>query len=263
MTHEFWNAQFQFSAILPDFEACLADLAARSDAFARGRVFNRMPYGPDPRQWIELTRGTGAPDILPVVIHGGYWRALKAENHRAMMQGLTGLGAQVGNVEYRLMPHVRLNEVVTDVTAGLSLLADRHPNSQLLLIGHSAGAHLAISALDFPKLAARVAGVIAMSGIYELWPVTQCFLQNELGLTPSEVDAFSHTPERPRPPVLYLTGADETYEFRRQSARMAQGSRTAWQHIDNTHHLTVPLAATTETAARAALTILRNLETAS
>lgn len=260
MMRAYWNSQFQFSSVLPDFAACLADMADRSAAFGSGRAFERHTYGSDARQWVETCVGTGPETVLPVVIHGGYWRALEAETHRAMMDGLTALGAHVGNLEYRLMPGVRLGAVVEDVQAGLKEIADQFPKAKLVLFGHSAGAHLALSALIEPAIAARTRGAIAISGIYELWPVAQSFLQDELHLLRSEIAAHTLGPDQPRPPVLYLTGANETHEFQRQSARMATAPRAAWQQIPDTHHMTVPLAATTAFAAQAALTTLHKLE---
>lgn len=261
MTRAFWDSQFKFSTLLPDFAACLDTMSFQSAAFAKGRDFQREAYGSNPRQWVETCAGSGPQNLLPVVIHGGYWRALEAESHRAMMAGLTGLGAYVANVEYRLMPDVRLGDVVADVTNGLTKLAEQMPKAQLLLVGHSAGAHLALSALASPVVSSRTAGVIAISGLYELWPVAQSFLQDELRLTPNEIATYSLDPNLPRPPVLYLTGADETHEFHHQSARMATKPRTAWQRIPDTHHMTVPLAATSAATASVALKTLRILET--
>lgn len=62
-----------------------------------------------------------------------------------MRAGFAAAGTSVANLEYRLMPGVRLSDCVSDVQEGLVSLLDALPASRLLLVGHSAGAHLAVS----------------------------------------------------------------------------------------------------------------------
>lgn len=257
MMRSYWDTQFKFSAILPDFSACLEDMQRRSDIFAERRAFERHSYGPHPRQWVEVTRGTGTASVMPVVIHGGYWRALEAERHRAMMAGLLSHGAYVANLEYRLMPDVRLDDVLADVLAGLHTLASKLPGHRFVLVGHSAGAHLAVSAAA--KIPA-VQSVLAISGIFELWPVAQSFLQDEINLSDAEIAAHTLDPHSLRPPVLYLTGGNETPEFHRQSARMALAANAVWQQLPGAHHMTAPLTATTPNAVHDAFDTLAKLE---
>ncbi|WP_299295797.1 alpha/beta fold hydrolase [uncultured Tateyamaria sp.] len=260
MTQSYWDSQFRFSTILPDFAHCLDAMQQQSDAFARGRHFERIPYGDYPRQWVEITPGTGSEPVIPVVIHGGYWRALDAERHRVMMAGLLAQGPHVANIEYRLMPELRLADLVADVAGALAALAQHLPGHRFVLVGHSAGAHLALAAASDPITAPHIRGTIAISGLYELWPVAQSFLQAELHLTQAEIAAHTLDPDGVQSPVLFLTGADKTHEFHRQSARMAQGARTAWQCLPDTHHMTAPLAATAPETAHAAFLNLADLE---
>jgi len=239
MMQAFWDSQLRFSAILPDFEDWLARMATESTAVAASE---RAAYGDHPRQWVEWAGGSGPDAILPVIFHGGYWRALDAQTHRFMMPAFQPHARAVANVEYRLMPEVRLGDVVADTQAALSLLCARFPKAQLVLIGHSAGAHLALSAMDDPLIRARTRGIIAISGVYDLAPVALSFLQDELHLTAEEIQRFTLFPSTGRPPVLYVNGSAETHEFLRGAALLAAHGAATQILIDGAHHMSLPHA---------------------
>lgn len=240
---DFWDRQFKFSEVIPDFADALDHMAQDSAEVAKRSRFTRVAYGDHARQWVEWTDGTGPRTVLPVVIHGGYWRALEAETHRFMIPAFLPVGAAVGNVEYRLMPEVRLADAVADVRAALRTLAERFPASKFVLIGHSAGAHLALSCMTDTTLANRTLGVLALSGVYDLAPVRLSFLQSELQLTPEEVAAFTLPPETDRGPVLYVNGSSETHEFLRSGALMSEPANADWHVIDGADHMSLIWAA--------------------
>jgi arylformamidase len=240
---KFWNSQFKFSEILPEFAAFVTRMASDSGVVSEQHKFHRETYGAHPRQWVEWTEGSGSDAILPVILHGGYWRALEAESHRFMIPAFQHHGAFVANIEYRLMPEVRLGDVVADTVAALSLLIGRFPTSQFVLIGHSAGAHLALSALRDPEIAKRTKGTIALSGVYDLAPAALSFLQPELQLTQDEIASFSLGANENRPPVLYVNGGAETHEYLRGGALMSLPENAAWHVIDNENHMSLTWAA--------------------
>lgn len=242
----YWNTQLKFSDFLPDFGTLLDRMASESAEVEAREEFLRASYGHDPRQWVEWIRGSGPTNVLPVILHGGYWRALEAETHRFMLPAFKELGCAVANVEYRLMPHVRLADVVSDVVAALQLLTQQFPNAQLILIGHSAGAHLALSALKNPEIKNRTKGVIAISGVYDLAPVALSFLQAEINLTQDEIAAFSLAPEPTRPPVIYVNGSDETHEYLRGGSLMAKSENAQWHVIEGANHMTLTWATCAE-----------------
>ena len=244
----FWDSQFRFAQLLPDFAECLERMRRESETFAADTHLQRLAYGAHPRQWLEWTAGEspgqqGAPQRVIVVLHGGYWRALRAEDHRFMLAALRPFASTVANVEYRLMPEVRLGDVIADAVSALLTLAQKFPAAKLLPVGHSAGAHLAVAALGEPRIAARVSGVLALSGIYDLRPLAHSFLQDELSLTEAEMNAHSLHPQTARPPVLYVNGAAETHEFLRASALMASTGAAQWRVLPQAHHMSLLWAA--------------------
>lgn len=238
------DSLLKFSTILPDFQDWLTRMADDSAPVASDMDLAAQPYGSEPRQWVEMGRGEGQGGLVPVMIHGGYWRALKAEDHRFVLPALGRLGPLVGNLEYRLMPAARMADLVADVAAGLHLLSesarDTVPNAMLLPIGHSAGAHLAVTALrDDPRFLGRTAGIVSISGIFNLDLVARSFLQTELTLSADEVSRFS-VGRAPALPTLFVAGSKETAPFRDQ-ARFLAGTRDDLAAIEAVpcHHMNV------------------------
>ena len=240
-SHTDVDSLLKFSAILPDFTDWLGRMAADSAVAAQTLAFSRRAYGPSPRQWVETAPGRGAGKVAPVMIHGGYWRALRAEDHRFTLPALARLGPFVGNVEYRLMPGARMTELVSDIAAGLhAVLASIGPEDRLLPVGHSAGAHLALAALEaHPGLASQIAGVVSISGVFDLDLVGRSFLQDDLHLDATEIARFTLT-EPPPVPSVFLAGSRETAPFRDQARALAAMRKTAQAlQITPCHHMNI------------------------
>jgi arylformamidase len=120
------------------------------------------------------------------------------------------------------------------VRRALHLLLDSAPAlgvdpDRVLVSGSSAGAHLAAMALADPALAARLAGAVLLSGIYDLEPISRTYVNDPLGLD-SET-ALELSPLRalngPLPPVVVARGGAETGEFARQHDEMVAALRAA------------------------------------
>ncbi|YCK37237.1 alpha/beta hydrolase family protein [Actinomadura sp. ATCC 39365] len=97
-----------------------------------------------PDQVIDLYEGTGRPPL--VLLHGGYWMAEYDRRHaRPMAVALAALGHQVWLPEYRRVGQEGGGHPGTfdDVAAALDLVGAQCP-SGVLLVGHSAGGHLAL-----------------------------------------------------------------------------------------------------------------------
>src|SRR5688500_6998013 len=62
----------------------------------------RITYGDDPSQWLDLHAPEVASRGLVVVIHGGFWKAgYGAELGAPLAEDLAGRGWTAANVEYR------------------------------------------------------------------------------------------------------------------------------------------------------------------
>jgi acetyl esterase/lipase len=203
----------------------VADRTARSDALRR-RLGGRLDlrYGDGARQRLDLFPcGTAGAPMLAFV-HGGYWQMNDKEPSTFLGEGLLPAGINLALVEYTLAPAARLDQIVAEVRAAVAWLID-HAQAlggdprRVFVAGHSAGGHLTAMAMAD----ARVAGGIAISGIYDLAPIRLNYLNEKLGLDAAEAARNSpilHLPSRSAPLVVAV-GLGELPELIRQSEEYA------------------------------------------
>ncbi|GGF77219.1 hypothetical protein GCM10011402_32310 [Paracoccus acridae] len=69
-----WNDKFANSADIPGSENLHGLWAAQAVAFRRkAAVEEDIPYGPLPRQKLDLVRPKGPGKGLVILVHGGFW----------------------------------------------------------------------------------------------------------------------------------------------------------------------------------------------
>lgn len=153
----------------------------------RAEADHRIAYGPGEHQFGELWLPQGpGPFPLVVKIHGGCWLASLPglELQDLTSADLRGRGMAVWNLEYARIGHDDGGWPGTflDIAAGVDhvrALADDYPldTSRIVLVGHSAGGHLAIWAAARHRIAdgplaaeppLSVAGVVSLAGIPDL-----------------------------------------------------------------------------------------------
>ncbi|RAI04389.1 hypothetical protein DLJ53_08100 [Acuticoccus sediminis] len=240
-TERFWNSQLENAVTVPDFAAWQdrhEALSALADALGRPE---RISTGPEDLQAVWHTK-LGRNTHALVFVHGGYWRRFSADNFVFVAETAAASNASFFNVDYRLMPETRMADVIDDVVRGCEVALQR--SDTVVVVGHSAGAHLAVEAAL--RMTRPPDAVIAISGIFDLDPLRYAFIQAELCLTPSEVQEFSplHRADTLDCPLHLRTGASETVEFRRQSARMYEaviesGGEATIEFMDNHHHSSI------------------------
>jgi len=161
---------------------CVGCAAHKADRPAAGST--RIAYGSDPSQQfgeLFLPDGSG-PFPLVVLIHGGCWLSRYGLDGTApLSQALSHEGVAVWNIEYRRVgnpgggwPGTFLD--VADATDYARTLAKKYPLdlSRTIVLGHSAGGHLALWDAARPKLAPSselyrqsplpLRGAVAMAG---------------------------------------------------------------------------------------------------
>ncbi len=211
-------------------DAYVAARSARSDAFRAkhaGRIDVR--YGAGPRQRLDVfSCGTaGAPTL--VFIHGGYWQQNDKEPFAFLGEGLLPAGFNLAVVEYTLAPAARMDGIVGEIRASVAWVIDHAKElggdpQRVFVSGHSAGGHLTAMAMAD----ARVAGGVAISGIYDLEPIRLNYLNEKLNLDAAEAERNSpmlHLPSRAAPLVVTV-GLGELPELIRQSEEFAAAWRT-------------------------------------
>lgn len=138
-----------------------------------------IAYGADPRQRLDVWRAH-ADDPAPLVlfVHGGGWRygSKDTASSRWLPTHLPPRGYAYATIDYRLVPAAAVEQQAQDVAHALRALLDRAPafdidRSHVVLMGHSAGAHLvALVGTDERYLRsadlrfADIDGVIAIDG---------------------------------------------------------------------------------------------------
>lgn len=211
------RAVFESAKILEGFEIRSAEIAA---AFPDTMD---IPYGTLPREKIDYFPGNSGSPIL-VFIHGGYWQMRRKETFRFLAKGPLSLGFHVASVGYTLAPNASLTEIVQEIRSALDFLRKNAGRfaadvSRIFVSGWSAGAHLAVSVLSEES----VRGALAISGIYDLLPISKSYLNKALSFSECEIQNLS--PMRSpciAKPVVVACGADELPELRRQSLEFAE-----------------------------------------
>lgn len=134
-------------------------------------------YGSLPDQVADLWRPgeTGRP--LIVLIHGGFWRARYDRLHlRPMAAALRAQGWPVAAIEYRRLTG-NPDAATDDVRQALMVLPGIMPGKGILLVGHSAGGHLALwAASACPP--ANLTGTVALAPVADLVAAHDAWLSN-------------------------------------------------------------------------------------
>jgi arylformamidase len=150
-----------------------------------------IPYGPGARNALDLypARDEAAPCL--VFLHGGYWQRGARELFACFAEGPNAAGWSVAMVGYTLAPEASLTRIVAETGAALDWLtangAAHGIRGPLILSGWSAGGLLTAMQLAHPAVAAG----LAISGVYDLAPIRQTYLDAKLGLTDAEIAALS------------------------------------------------------------------------
>jgi arylformamidase len=132
------------------------------------------------------------PDVPCVVfIHGGYWQRNSKDQFANLIAGPFARGWSAALPGYTLAPDASLTEIVAEINAALDWLGAHGPahgiNGPIVLSGWSAGGHLTAMCLGHPLVKAG----LAISGIFELGPVRDTYLNEKLRLTEEEIVALS------------------------------------------------------------------------
>lgn len=149
-------------------------------------------YGDHADQEADLRLPGGAgPHPVAVLLHGGFWREpYRRDLMDPLAEDLTGRGWATWNLEYRRVGGAGgWPATLEDVAAGITALADQPVElARLLLVGHSAGGHLALWAAS----RAPAALVLSLAGVSDLEEAAELGLgdgaaRELLGGAPAEV----------------------------------------------------------------------------
>lgn len=176
-----------------------------------------ISYGSDPLQALDIWRAKGAkgPAPLIVYVHGGGWKRGSKDNATGRFKPVhyPEQGYAFASINYRLVPAATVEQQAADVASAVRTLIDRAAalgmdRRRIVLMGHSAGAHLvALVGTDERYLKgaglsfADIAGVIPNDGAaYDVPaqmkdgpPIMQATYKQAFGSDPARQKALSPT----------------------------------------------------------------------
>ena len=182
-------------------------------------------YGTGARERLDFYRAgpAGAPTLI--FIHGGYWQMNDKEAFSFVAEGPLARGVNVAVVEYTLAPTARMDQICAEIRRSVAWLLANLARlgcdpDKLYVSGHSAGGHLTSVAMGNPRLA----GGIAISGLFDLEPIRLNYLNDKLQLGVAEAERNSTIKHLPKQAgrLVVTVGAKELPELVRQSEEYAQ-----------------------------------------
>lgn len=211
-----------------------------------------ISYGSDPLQVLDIWRAKDAkgPAPLVVFVHGGGWKRGSKDNAtgRFKPEHYPAQGYAFASINYRLVPAATVEQQAADVASAVKALVDRAgtlgiDRRRVVLMGHSAGAHLvALAGTDELYLKgaglsfADISGVIPIDGAAYDVPaqmkdgpsIMQKTYAQAFGTDPARQKAVSPTlqagaPNAPDFLLLYVQRADGVRQAEAFAAALTAG----------------------------------------
>jgi len=192
MTRAERDAAYNNGAAVGDSAEIIERWIAASATFRSQRPQHiDLPYGPGERNKWDLFPGDDPKAPCVVWIHGGYWQARSRESFSCFAEGMLARGWSAALPGYTLAPDATLTQIVQEVRAALGWLTAQGGAhgiaGPVIVSGWSAGGHLTAMTLDHP----RVSAGLAISGLFELEPIRDTYLNERLRLTDEEIATLS------------------------------------------------------------------------
>jgi arylformamidase len=219
---------------------------------AAGRCRLDVRYSTGPRCLLDIF---SAHDNAPVLffIHGGYWRALDKSYVSFIAAPFLDAGMTVVMPAYDLVPAVRVSDIVDQIRAAYTWVLAHLSPEHVVVAGHSAGGQLAaMLALDQAAQGeGRISGLAGISGAFDLRPLLQTSINNDLQMSQEEASEASpllrlaRLPgSAPLVPFFGAVGGDETNGFKQWTADLvaawrAHGGAATYRELAGSNHFTV------------------------
>lgn len=234
------------------FAVAVADARDTASRPTNGQV---MAYGRNPLQNMDFYSGPGPRAPLVIFVHGGGWKRGSKDNAtgRDKAPHYVALGYAFASINYRLVPDATVEQQAQDVAVAVAYLRNRADRlgidpDRIVLMGHSAGAHLvALVGTDMRYFARAglspdavrgiipldgaaydVAGQMAQAGRFMKGTYEQAF-----GTEPARQKALSPTfhAARPNAPSFLILHVDRA-DGAAQSKELAAALRKAGTPVE-------------------------------
>jgi len=158
---------------------------------------DRIPYGTDPNQFLDLRRAKKSQHRAVAFIHGGFWRARYDLMHAShLCEALRNGGWTTFNIEYRRVgnPGGAWPGTFSDLRAAMQMIFSSAKKwdfapEKLVVMGHSAGGQLALALAGHDE---RIQKAVSLAGVLDLQRAYDLHLSHDavvefLGGTPAQM----------------------------------------------------------------------------
>jgi acetyl esterase/lipase len=231
MRRALWLAAAAGLGVAALFVAC-APIAALNLVISRNgyRIEKNLAYGADPRQKLDLYIPDGLKTTAPVLLffYGGSWQNGNKDYYLALGEAFATKGIVVAVADYRVYPQVKYPAFIEDSASALDFVHGHVARyggdpKRIFVSGHSAGAYIAIMLAVNPAYHSfdKMRGAIGISGPYDFLPLTDPDLIALFGGNRrTETQPIQYVDGK-RPPMLLVTGTDDTTVRQGNTERMA------------------------------------------
>lgn len=240
------DAAYNTRVLVPDYTRYFVTWAEESERARRGLdVATDLEFGSGQDDRLDLFPVAGGP--LAVFFHGGWWTQFGKDEFSFVARGLVPHGIAVAVVNYSLAPATALREIVAQARRAMEWLrangsAYGYDGQRIVAYGHSAGAHLAaMCAVAMPLTA-----MYSLSGVFDLVPLCDTYINGWLRLDAEEARALSPTSLRParalQVDAIYGAGDPSGFAYQAQvfvNAWRTAGCRTRATIAPHDHHFSI------------------------
>jgi acetyl esterase/lipase len=200
-------------------------------------IESHVKFGGDPAQTLDIYAPTARQAPLPILVfvHGGSWRDGDARDYAFAGRAFASRGFLTFVANYRKRPETAFPSFVEDAALALAF-AQNHGRDfggapdKIFAVGHSAGAYnLALAILNRGYLEragfdqGHLKGFASLAGPFDFLPLDGPITIDTFGKVP---DLLSTQPinfaRGDAPPMLLLTGTDDTTVYPRNSIALAR-----------------------------------------
>jgi arylformamidase len=182
------DAAYNNALAVANSQTLIRERNARATVFRNAHAGQLdLPYAPGERTKWDIFPAENPASPCLVFIHGGYWQMNRREDFSHFTAGIAAHGWSVAMPGYSLAPQASVTQIVAELRAGLDWLG-MHGGAhglagKFILSGWSAGGQLTAMLLDHPLITAG----LAISGVFELGPLRDTYLNEKLALSDTEI----------------------------------------------------------------------------
>ncbi len=205
------DAAYNNALAVPNSQALIRVRNEKAAVYRSARAGHLdLPYRRAERTKWDIYPAQNAASSCLIFIHGGYWQMNRREDFSHLAAGVAAHGWSVAMPGYSLAPQASLSAIVEELRDALDWLGANGSahglQGKFILCGWSAGGQLTAMLLDHALITAG----LTISGVYELGPLRDTYLNEKLALTDAEILSLSPTQLTPiQKPLAIAYGTAE------------------------------------------------------